>query len=379
MNQRTLAGLAGLSQSYISQIESGERPLDRKHTQVAIANALDITVPQLLGRPDEPCDPVKDRATAHIPAIRAALIELDAGVTRPPNRDVNAVREAVHRTTELRNAADYATVAPLLPDLLRDVAGHNGALAPEMIETLFNARYALKQMGSPDLAREAAGIGMRVAGDHNDPVWLGLAALSRVQAFPPESAGVGQQVATAAADEVQIAGGAEAQDVYGSLHLMAGLEAAVAGRADDAWAHLDEAGDVARSLGEPARRGPLDAGAAGLWFGPTNVDFWRVGVAAELGDAGRALAVAERIDLDVVPVPNRHVYYHVDMARALAAEHKDHDAMRALARAERSAPQHFRFNRVATNLVQSLIERAKRRAMTEELIELARILGLYPI
>src|ERR1700741_3455961 len=43
MSQQVLAGLAGLSEGYVSQIESGQRPLDRKSTQVAIAQALDVT------------------------------------------------------------------------------------------------------------------------------------------------------------------------------------------------------------------------------------------------------------------------------------------------------------------------------------------------
>lgn len=372
MSQKVLAELSGLSQSYISQIESGQRPLDRKHTQVAIAGALNITVTQLLGQPGEPADPMKDRAIAHVPAIRAALIELSAGETRRPARDADTLRAAVRDVTELRNAADYAAVAPLLPDLLYDVAGHRGDLAPQMVEALFSARYALKQMGFPDLAREAAAIGVRVAEEHDNTAWRGLATLSSVQAFPPESAPLGQRLAERVADEVQ---GVDAE-VYGNLHLIAGLQAAVANRASEAWAHLDEATDVAQHLGEPQRCGKLTAGAAGLWFGPTNVDYWRVGVAAELGDAGQALAVAGRIDTSLVPVPNRHVYYHGDMARALAAERRDEQAMLSLVRAERVAPLHFRLSPVARDLAASLVQRARRRAVGGDFATLVHSLGL---
>ncbi|HKT02221.1 MAG TPA: helix-turn-helix transcriptional regulator, partial [Rugosimonospora sp.] len=44
MTQQVLAGLAGLSQAYISDIESGRRPLDKKATQISIANALNVSV-----------------------------------------------------------------------------------------------------------------------------------------------------------------------------------------------------------------------------------------------------------------------------------------------------------------------------------------------
>jgi hypothetical protein len=73
---------------------------------------------------------------------------------------------------------------------------------------------------------------------------------------------------------------------------------------------------------------------------------------------------------------NRWVYYWTDLARALAAGGQDRQAMHALARAERSAPQHFRFNPVVRDLVATLIQRARRRAVGEEMLSLAHKLGL---
>jgi transcriptional regulator with XRE-family HTH domain len=379
MSQKTLAELAGLSQSYLSQLESGQRPLDRKSTQVAIASALNISVAQLLGRPDAPADPAKDRAVAHVPAIRAALIEIGAGETRAPVRDVEQTRAAVRELTEFRNAADYAALAPLLPDLLRDLAAHNGQVGAEMVETLFGARYALKTMGYPDLAREAAEIGVRVADGYGDPAWRGQASYSWVQAFPPESADLGARVAARSADELQGTPGRAAREIYGCLHILSGFEAAVALRPDQAWRHLDEAADVAAALGEPERTGRLTAGVNGNWFSSAQVQVWRVAVAAELGETSAALAVADRIDLGELPVPNRWVYFWTDLARALAAGGKDREAMHALAKAERAAPQHFRFNPVVRNLVHSLIERARRRAVAQGFASLARSLGIHPV
>ncbi|MGH3646571.1 MAG: helix-turn-helix domain-containing protein [Micromonosporaceae bacterium] len=378
MSQKTLAELAGVSQAYISQIESGQRPLDRKSTQAAVASALNISVSQLLGRATETADPMRDRAVAHVPAIRSALVELSVGERRAPTRDPDAVRDLVRRATELRNGADYASLAPMLSPLLLDLGGHGGALAPEMVETLFAARYALKTMGYPDLAREAAELGVRIAQGHGDPAWIGQAQYSLVQAFPTQNADLGARVMAAMASDLEgtIGGGLE---VYGCTHILAGFTAAIALRADDAAAHLDEAAEVARSLGEPEPYSRLSAGFNGNWFGPTQIEVWRVAVAAELGDAGAAVKVAKRIDLDALPVPNRHTYYWIDMARALAAGGKDREAMHALGKAERAAPQHFRFSMVATNLVTTLIARAKRRAVAEELATLARKLGIDPI
>jgi transcriptional regulator with XRE-family HTH domain len=44
MSQQVLADLAGVTQGYLSQIEAGKRSLERRSTQVSIANALNISV-----------------------------------------------------------------------------------------------------------------------------------------------------------------------------------------------------------------------------------------------------------------------------------------------------------------------------------------------
>jgi transcriptional regulator with XRE-family HTH domain len=375
MSQQVLADLSGLSQTYISDIETGRSPLDRKATQIAIAGALNISVAQLMGNPSDQTDPMRDRAAAWVPAIRATLVEMSAGERRTPTRDVDALTGAVSQLTDLRNAADYAAMAPLLPDLLADLYGHNGQAAALTVEALFAARYALKTMGYPDLALTAAQIGVQVS-EEITAAWRGQATYSLVQAFPPESAALGTRMISRAADELQSEPDRAAQEMYGCLHILAGFEAAVASQPADAVAHLDEAADVAATLGEPERHSDLSAGHNGNWFSPTQVEYWRVAVAAELGDADEAVRVSDRIDLSTVPVPNRHVYYWTDLARAQAAGGEDREAMHALARAERAAPQHFRFNPVVRDLVQTLIYRAKRRAVAGEMELLAHKLGI---
>jgi len=382
MTQQVLADLAGLSQAYISQIENGHSTPDRRSTLVAIAGALNISVAQLIGARGNPDDPLLARATSHVPAIRAALVEISAGERRTRGRDRDTLTSAVAQATSLRNAADYAALAPLLPDLLRDLYAHDGDMAGASVEVLFATRYALKTMGYPDLALIAARIGVDIAREHGDPVWIGQAVYSLVQAFPAESAGLGAQFAASAADELQASDTRGGQEVYGCLHILAGYHRAITGQAQEAVAHLDEAADVAARLGEPRPYGPLLAGWNGNWFGPTQVEYWRIAVAAELGDASTALAVHERLDPTVVPVPNRHVYMETDLARALASaagEAQDRAAMHALARAERAAPQHFRFNPTCRDLVQTLIRRSHRRAVTGSLADLARKLGLDAI
>lgn len=379
MSQQVLADLAGVTQSYVSQIEAGRRPLERRSTQVAIATALDISVAQLLGSPADRIDPLLDRARANVPAVRRVLIELSVGERRTPTRDVDTLRAAAQQATRLRSAADHAALLPLLPDLLADISAHGPAMTPQLVEVVDAAVYALKAVQYPDLARAMVEVTLDQVREFDRPEWSGQAVYTWVQSFPPESSALGAQLTARAADELQGVGARDAHQVYGHLHLMSAMTAAVSMRADDAMAHLAEAQAVADVLGEPEPIGPLAAGFNGNWFGPTNVGLWRVAVAAELGDLGFALAASRTVDLHALPVPNRWVYFHTDLARALAAAGRDREALTALAQAERAAPQHFRFNPSVRDLVATLLTRAKRRAVAGDLTALARTLGLDPL
>jgi hypothetical protein len=281
--------------------------------------------------------------------------------------------------THLGNAVEYAEMARLLTDLLLDVGSFGDEFAPEMVEAAESANGTLKALGYADLAKAAAEIGLRAIERHDNPAWRGEAYYSWIQSFPPESAALGTRIAARTANELQSATDRGSREVYGQLHLSSALHAAVAARAEDAKAHLTEAADVARTLGEPEPYSPLSAGFNGNWFGPTNVRYWQIAVATELGDPGAAITTAQHTDLSAVPVPNRHVYFFTDLARAQAAGGNDREAMHTLTHAERAAPQHFRRSPVVRDLIATLISRAKRRAVAGELTSLAKKLGIDPL
>src|SRR4051794_33523011 len=73
LTQTVLAGLAGLSQPFISYVEAGRKSIERRSTLVAVAHALQVTVADLLGQPDDPTDPLKGQVERAIPALRVAL------------------------------------------------------------------------------------------------------------------------------------------------------------------------------------------------------------------------------------------------------------------------------------------------------------------
>ena len=73
MTQTELAGLAGLSSSFISMIESGDRPLDRRSQIAALAAALRVSETELAGGPHLSPDPLQSDPHMAIPPLRVAL------------------------------------------------------------------------------------------------------------------------------------------------------------------------------------------------------------------------------------------------------------------------------------------------------------------
>jgi transcriptional regulator with XRE-family HTH domain len=373
LSQVTLAGLSGVSQGYVSQIEHGVRQVERRSTLVALATALDVSVADLLGQTSDPTDPVRARASEAVAEIRVALVEIEVGDVRAPSRGPDELDAAIGYMLQLRQASDHLTLAPLLPGLLRDTAARPDAL----IRVAYAASACLRALGYRDLARPAARIAVDVARDLDDPAWRGMAQFGFVLALPVEAAAVAQKVSERSLVELQHAAAEpDARQMLGQIHLTAALASATASRVDDAWAHLREAESEALSLGEPAD----GIGFFGSFFGPLNVHLWKMSLLSELGEYGRVLELAEGVPVEGIPIANRRQSYHLDRGRALAHTGKrDKEALIALAQAERAAPAPFRLNPMIRDVVSTMITRAHRRAVGEDLVAMAVRLGISPV
>ncbi len=71
--QVELAGLAGLSPSFISMVETGQRPLDRRSHIAAVASALRVSETDMVGGPHLSRDRQQSDPHMTIPALREAL------------------------------------------------------------------------------------------------------------------------------------------------------------------------------------------------------------------------------------------------------------------------------------------------------------------
>lgn len=100
VDQQALAGLAGISQSYLSMIERGERAVTKRATLEALANALQVSPTELTGQPYQPLDPLSNDAHSGIFAVEVALDRYELGVDpEVPGRPWPELSDAVNELT----------------------------------------------------------------------------------------------------------------------------------------------------------------------------------------------------------------------------------------------------------------------------------------
>ncbi|KXK59307.1 XRE family transcriptional regulator [Micromonospora rosaria] len=371
MSQAVLAGLAGVSQSYISQVESGRKTIDRRSTLVDIAAALQVTVADLLGQGSEPGDPARDSAAAYVPAIWSALIEIEEGERRQPARTPQELAADIARSDQLRTSSDYPTMARLLPDLLIESAARGGAT---LARVAYQASTCLRHLGWRHLALNAARVSASAAEACGDAAWIGAARFAYAQSLPIESASLAARTADRSLAELQAdADDTRVRQMLGQLHLSAALTSTVSGRPDVARDHLAEAAREAATLGDPSD----GSGFNGCGFGPTNVGLWEMSIAAELGEYGRVIELSRTVQPQVLIASNRRQAYWLELGRALAGSgRRDGEALAAFVRAERAAPVPFALNPLARDAVVAMVRRAQRRGVPDDLRVLAARVNL---
>ncbi|MFE9190084.1 helix-turn-helix domain-containing protein [Micromonospora sp. NPDC007208] len=371
MTQAVLAGLAGVTQSYVSQVESGRKTIDRRSTLVALAAALQVTVADLLGQGTESGDPARESAAECVPAIWSALIEIEDGERRPSAYTTERLAAEIARADQLRNSCNYPAMARMLPSLLLEAAAVGGA---SLAQVAYLASTCLRHLGYRHLALNAARISVSAAEDVEDCAWIGASRFVYAQSLPIESARLAARAADRSLVELQgDAADVRVRQMLGQLHLMAALASTVDARPNVARDHLAEATREAASLGDPADGG----GFNGCCFGPTNVGLWKMSIAAEQGESGKVIELSRTIRPQVLKASNRQLSYWLDIGRALAdGGRRDAEALAAFVQAERAAPIPFAINPLARDAVVTLAQRAQRRAIPDELRLLAGRIGV---
>ncbi|MEV6303676.1 helix-turn-helix transcriptional regulator [Actinoplanes sp. NPDC051861] len=365
---RFAASRAGVSHATWSRIERGLQAADNRFMLAGIAAALECSPADLVGVDVPAEDRLAAAARAGVVGLRRAIVDID--LSDPPGGaapEISELRRGVELADGLHQACDYAGAARLLPGLLRDL--HTETAGPDSREALrllceaaSIASSVLRSLGCPADAWLSAERCRDAAEAAGDPLLRGHAAyvLAR-SAVACGSYQRGQTLAERALDdlsgELGRPGGLE---MLGSLHLVAALASRCRDSLEDSRDHLDGAAELARRTGETS--------TMGMFFGPTNVDIWRMTIEVGNGDPGRVVEIARRTDPAAVPAGVRQVFYYADTARALTRiGGRDREAIRFLLTAERVAPQHVRTSDEIAETVRVLLERSRRQAGGTEL------------
>lgn len=356
---RLAADRAGISHTTWSRIERGLLSADNRFTLAAIAEALECSITDLTGTPAPPSDRETAAAQNAIHPICQALIDIDLG-DRPGDRQARPMPELERERLLVRDLwvrCDYAGAGRLLPGLMRELhAATQGrdrvAALQGLADVAFVASSTARHLGHPAEAWLAAERCRQAAEATEDPVLIGLAAVAHAQT----AGGAGSyarslNVATRAAGDLQ--GHVNAPgclEVMGTLHLASANACLALKRPDDSEGWVDQAAELAQRTGETT--------TLWLWFGPTNINLWRISMEVDGGDPGRAVRIARDTNPTVIPAQMRQTAFHVDTARALSRTRQDREAVRHLLVAERATPQYVHSSGLIRETARGLLDRA---------------------
>jgi hypothetical protein len=369
-----IAGLAGISPSYLSRLENGERALDRRSLLVALADALEVSPMEITGGAAiTPGEVGEDR---RLIAVRMAMMSVDMNEPRGQVRPAGTLAARVEALLEAQRDCRLGEVGESLPALIRDLhttlaAGRDEREVLRLIALTHvqGTQAWLTDIGaSCDLAWQAATLARRAAERlSDDPMTHAVSAFGT--AFGLMGAGAFDlAAATLTVPEVGTASG-EAMQVTGMLALTSSLVAASRGHPAERAAALAEASELAERTG--------DGNALWFGFGPANVGVWRMSVALETGEYAEAARIAGTIDPRALPSPTRRSTYWREYGRALARLPRRHgDAVLMLRRAEKISPARIHRHPLMRSVIAELLAKARRDAAGRELRGMAYRAGL---
>jgi transcriptional regulator with XRE-family HTH domain len=372
-----VAQLAGHSKSWLSKVERGLLPLQRRSDITALADALQVSPADLTGQPYRLAEPGTSTMSAAIRGVRVALLDVPPRSVTP----TEVLRGELDTLTRQRQACQLheaaGTAARLLPALRAVRASGDRQTTPDalrlLVWTCFETASLARELGYPDLTLLLAGLIDEAAAELADPTWLAVAALVRTHTLSSVATaafGAAVEVGTAAAEAVRPLSGGEALAGYGCLLLATGFALSAAGRGDEATDRLTEAARVADRLAEPTDI------ARHLAFGGPGVGLHRLSVSMELGDPDAAVTAAGQVQPEQLPYPARRASYWSDLGRAHAALGHDGEAVACLRRAEEIAPLRVRLHPLVREAVVGMVGRAQRAAVGRDLRGLAYRMGL---
>ncbi|WP_069765689.1 helix-turn-helix domain-containing protein [Streptomyces sp. LUP47B] len=370
MSQSDLAAAMGRSESWVSQVERGVQPVERLSVLQALADALKVSVREVRpeAAPAEEAEPEEQPPSNDLDGLRVALTghpALSSLFEQPPAEPAPSLadfRRSVEEAWTLTHASSYAALSDHLARLLPSIedavrrapAGERAELHALRAKAYQAAASSFTRQDQADAAWIAADRALQAAELAGQPLEVVASLFRMAHAFMRQQHMEQAEQAASSAVAVldpRVAAPAcppEELSLVGAMNLVLAVINAREGNRARTHEHIDRAREIAAMLGED--RNDFDTE-----FGPTNVEIHAMSTAVELGDAGLALEVAQRVDASGLS-PERQARFLLDVARAHAQRRHVGEATAALLEAEALTPEQIHDHHLAREVMRDLIQ-----------------------
>lgn len=377
--QAAVAGLCGITEEYLSQIERG---LKVPSLQVLYALARELSVPTAALLGDNQSDLVSENAYVADGVVTALIGYGRETAVRPVTP--SELRERVESAWRIWQTSPkrFTEAAAILPELICDtenaIRAHRLSSDSEVRRDIFRTaadlyfmlRSYCRRAGRIDLSLMVADRALRSAEEADDPIRSAAAKwnLGHVLLAEGEHEGAKETAVQGIEALQQLPEGKDAQAMAGALELVA----VVADARRKKWWHARE-----RLSGNASQRAERAGEGNIMWtvFGPTNVDLHTVSIEMEAGEAAEALRVADQIDTSNLPSIERRFTFLLEVARCYDLRREDPAVLVHLLDLEAISPEDLARNPLAREMVCRLRRRV-RPTYRRQVEALAQRLGI---
>ncbi|MBE3010879.1 helix-turn-helix transcriptional regulator [Microbispora sp. NEAU-D428] len=373
-DQATLAEKIGRSVSWLSKVENGRLPLDRMSVVGQVAEALGVEISELTGQPYRHETAELDSGHSAIPGLRLALQQatIPNGAALLGNREPRGLDELeanVRLAERLRQDAKFTALGEVLPSIITDLLVIASGSSPDrdraealMLRACHMARVSANLLGHHDLGWTAVQRELVAAQQVGSPELVAAASWDLCGVWLHEaSIDSAKNAALVALDQLEPhlgSGGETLRALWGALHLRAAVAYSRLWSQVDAESHLEEARRIAEVL-------PANGNVFQTQFNRVNTTIHAVEISMELGRPREVITRAEHVEIAEIASSERQAHYWTCTAAGYHMNRKENEAVDALLRADRIAPQHVRNRPLVRNLVRDLRDSGKHRRQRE--------------
>lgn len=379
------------STEWVKAIETGRIGMPRLPKLLRLAHVLGVEdLAELTGEERIAATTYSKAQHGALPVMKRALTtyQLAPADREPEPADVLAARlrqawklwHAHDRRTGPRNTIEgnRSRIVALLPALLADTRHATRALdgadrrraLVALAETYHLAQLFLSFQPAPDLVMVTGDRAMAAAQDADSPRAIAGAAwyVNHVHRDAGEAAEARVDLAEQAAELLPSNDDPDHIARRGLLHLAVALSYAKTGQAGDAWRYWDKADAAARQLGD-------DYAHPWLMFGRGIVDGYAITMHNDLVQPGKALQVADSLDLNRIPSATRRSYHLIETARAYGLVGERVSAVALLKKAYEESPETVEYNLHTRSVLPELVKSGP-FVVRDDALKLARKLAV---